>query len=244
MKPADPIRIVPLRLEAIAPVKAPSLTYRGGPLLTSAHVFLLFWGDAWKGDPLSGLMQQLNDFFEYIVSSPLIDQLSEYNVPNYTIGHGARSGAIALTTTPPPNVQDSDIQRLIHDEIASDSAVAQPTPNSLYFVFLSPGVTAGMNGATSCVNFCGYHGSIDGQIFYAVMPYPDCGGCVGGQAVLDAMTTTSSHELCEAITDPAPGQGWYDDSNGEIGDICAWQTKKLGQYTVQLEWSNQQRRCV
>lgn len=31
--------------------------------------------------------------------------------------------------------------------------------------------------------------------------------------------------------------------NGEIGDICAWQSKQLGQYTVQLEWSNQANQC-
>jgi hypothetical protein len=34
------------------------------------------------------------------------------------------------------------------------------------------------------------------------------------------------------------------DQNGEIGDICAWQSKKLGDYTVQLEWSNRMGRCV
>src|SRR5947209_20620132 len=60
------------------------------------------------------------------------------------------------------------------------------------------------------------------------MPYPDCAGCIGGLAAFDALTTTSSHELCEAITDPIPGQGWYDDANGEIGDICAWKTTQLG----------------
>jgi hypothetical protein len=51
-------------------------------------------------------------------------------------------------------------------------------------------------------------------------------------------------DLCEAITDAVPGQGWYDQTHGEIGDICAWQTKNVGQYTVQLEWSNQQQSCV
>ena len=76
------------------------------------------------------------------------------------------------------------------------------------------------------------------------MPYPDCAGCVGGLAVLDALTSTSSHELCEAITDTVPGTGWYDDSKGEIGDICSWQTKVVDGYTVQLEWSNSAGRCV
>jgi hypothetical protein len=67
---------------------------------------------------------------------------------------------------------------------------------------------------------------------------------MGGLTVLPALTSTSSHELCEAITDPIPGQGWYDDSNGEIGDICAWKTKQVGAYTVQLEWSNTAGNCI
>jgi hypothetical protein len=52
----------------------------------------------------------------------------------------------------------------------------------------------------------------------------------------------SSHEMCEAITAAIPGQGWYDDVHGEIGDIRAWQTKKVGAYTAQLEWSNKAKR--
>jgi hypothetical protein len=48
----------------------------------------------------------------------------------------------------------------------------------------------------------------------------------------------------EAITDTVRGQGSYDDSNGEIGDICAWQSKTVGQYTVQMELSNKAGRCV
>jgi len=59
-----------------------------------------------------------------------------------------------------------------------------------------------------------------------------------GHNAIDALTSTSSHELCEPITDPIPGQGWYDDANGEIGDICARKSKKLGKYAVQLDCSN------
>ncbi len=47
-----------------------------------------------------------------------------------------------------------------------------------------------------------------------------------------------------AASDPIPGQGWYDDNHGEIGDICAWQNKKLGTYMVQLLWSNKAGACV
>ena len=239
---ANPIRIVPLRTGVLAPAARPRLTYRGGPLLTSVETFLFFWGEAWQQQ--QDLMEKLSAFFDYIVASPLIDQLAEYNVQDYTISHGSRTGAIVLRSSPGTDVTDADVQRLIQDEIASDPAVAQPAPDSLYYVFLPPGVTSGLDGASSCVNFCGYHDAIEGKLFYAVMPYPDCAGCAGGLSVLDALTSTSSHELCEAITDPIPGTGFYDDQNGEIGDICAWQTKELGGYAVQLEWSNRQGRCV
>jgi hypothetical protein len=99
-------------------------------------------------------------------------------------------------------------------------------------------------GSRSCQAFCGYHNHVDRRLFYAVMPYPGCAGCTGSLSALDALTSTSSHELCEAITDPVPGEGWYDDVHGEIGDICAWQTTQVAGHTVQLEWSNAAGACV
>ncbi|HEY8736441.1 MAG TPA: hypothetical protein VIO62_05300 [Candidatus Dormibacteraeota bacterium] len=251
--PHDPIRVVPLRVDdtlvapapGAPPSPAPSLTYRGGPLLTAVQIFTFFWGAPWQVQPQAGLAQQINQFFDFVVTSPLLDQMAEYSMPGNAVGHGAHIGTATLAAPAPgPSVADSAIQQLIQQEISTNSAVPQPTPNSLYFLFLPPGVSVSLDGGSSCTTFCGYHNDINGQIFYAVMPYPDCTGCSGALTVLDAMTSTSSHELCEAITDPIPGQGWYDDNNGEIGDICAWQTKQLGAYTVQLEWSNQAGSCI
>jgi len=244
MAVAYPIRIVPLRDYALAargPV--PKLTYRGGPLLSAVQVFNIFWGTAWQGEQ-APLVQEINQFFDFVLTSALMDQLSEYSVAGAAIGPGSRTGAVILSTDPPSTLADADVQQLIQQEITGDAAVPQPAPNSLYFVFLPPGVTITLDGAASCSSFCGYHSDIAGGTYYAVMPYPDCSGCTGAQSVLDALTSTSSHELCEAITDPVPGQGWYDDQNGEIGDICAWKTKQLGSYTVQLEWSNSARKCI
>ena len=113
----------------------------------------------------------------------------------------------------------------------------------LYFVYLDPGIVSIMGGGKSCQSYCGYHSNA-GSTYYAVMPYPTCSGCLGGMNAQDALTGTSSHELCEAITDPVPGTGWYDDVNGEIGDICAWNFRKISGHTVQLEWSNAKRKCA
>jgi hypothetical protein len=240
----EPIRIVPLHIGPAAPPAAPpKLTYRGGPLISTVDVFTAFWGTDWLAAE-APLLTQINNFFLYVLNSALMDQLGEYSVPSASIGHGSLSGTATITDKQPGTlVTDAQIQSLIQTEISS-GVLPKTTPNSLYFLYLPPGVDVDLGGQHSCSAFCGYHDSFGASIYYAVMPYPGCAGCAGGLQVLDALTSTSSHELCEAVTDPLPGQGWYDDTNGEIGDICAWQTKKLDQWTVQSEWSNQQGACI
>jgi hypothetical protein len=230
----------------VAPAVPPHLTYRNGPLLSAVEVFTIFWGAAWQNAPQSDLASSVNQFFDFILTSALIDQLSEYSVQGGpTISHGKHVGTTTITTPHlRHSVSDHAIQHMLQQEISTNSAFPQPNPNMLYFVYLPPGVAVVQGGGSSCKVFCGYHNDINAQIFYAVMPYPGCTGCTGSLAVLDALTSTSSHELCEAITDAIPGQGWYDDNNGEIGDICAWQTKQVGNYTVQLEWSDQNNKCM
>lgn len=247
----DAIRIVPVRqiddiglaTDEVGAGPPPALTYRGGQLLTSVQVFTLFWGAKWSSAQASA-RAQVNQFFDFILSSAMIDQLSEYSTSGMTIGHGAHVGTATVTAPAPPrSVSDGALQHFLQQEIATNSALPKPSPQTLYFMYLPPGTSVSQGGTRSCQAFCGYHNDISGQILYAVMPYPGCGGCTGGLAVNDALTVTSSHELCEAITDPVPGTGWYDDSNGEIGDICAWQTKTVGAFMVQKEWSNQANSC-
>jgi len=248
----DAIRIVPLHgaqaaempvAERLVAAAAPKLTYRNGPLIPAVEVFTIFWGNGWKTAPPSTLVPQINAFFDFVLTSALIDQLAEYNTGGVKIGHGKRTGTVTNTGNLGTSVTDTAIQTFLKQQIAAGKA-PKTTANTLYFIYVPPGVRVVMGGSSSCQAFCGYHNAIGTKTFYAVMPYPGCSGCLGGLTALDALTSTSSHELCEAITDPVPGTGWYDDSNGEIGDICAWTTKKLGAYTVQLEWSNKAGRCV
>jgi len=243
----QPINIVPLNVPGQVKLAAAQaqLVYNNGPLLTAVQVFTVFWGAAWDQSPLNATSQSINDFFDYILTSSLMDQLAEYSVQGQTIGHGSRVGTTTITTPDPgASVDDSAIQQMLNTNIANHSAFPQPTANTLYFVFLPSGVTVTAGGSSSCSSFCGYHDAIKSRVFYAVMPYPGCAGCSNNLSVLDSLTATSSHELCEAVTDPVPGQGWYDQNNGEIGDICAWQTKQVGNYTVQQEWSNSANSCV
>jgi hypothetical protein len=223
---------------------AAKLTYRDGPLITNVEVFTIFWGNLWGSTPTStDLMDKLNTFFGDIVVSSAIDQLAEYSVPGQTIEHGSFIGTKVITTNAPVgSVTDSVIRAQLKKWVAAQ-AVPKNTNDTLYFIYLDPGIVSIMGGSRSCQSYCGYHNNV-GKIYYAVVPNPTCSGCLGGLQVFDAMTGSSSHELCEAITDAVPGSGWYDDTNGEIGDICAWNFKQVSGYTVQLEWSNKQESCV
>jgi hypothetical protein len=220
------------------------LTYFGGPLISRVQVFTIFWGKLWGATPNSTvMMNKLNKFFHAILVSPAIDQLAEYSVPGHAIGHGTLIGTKVISANAPVgSITDSAIRIRLKNWIASGT-VPHTTKNTLYFIYLDPGIVSIMGGNKSCQSYCGYHDNV-GKVYYAVMPYPTCSGCLGGMNAFDALTGTSSHELCEAITDPVPGSGWYDNTNGEIGDICAWNFKTVAGYKVQLEWSNQQNKCV
>ena len=222
---------------------AAQLIYNGGALLTNVQVFTVFWGKKWGSSSAIALKNKLNKFFQTLVASAAVDQLREYNVPGKSIGRGTFTGTQTITAQAPVgSVTDTTIRTRLKSWISS-KAVPKNNRNSLYFIYLDPGIASILGGSKSCQSFCGYHNNI-GAMYYAVMPYPSCTGCLGGMAAFDALTGTSSHELCEAITDPVPGAGWYDDVNGEIGDICAWSFKRVAGCTVQLEWSNAKNKCV
>ena len=162
----DPIRIVPLHLPSelyhpsagIAAPPAAQLAYRGGPLLGSVKVFTIFWGQVWQTSPNSDLANEINQFFRFVVSSALIDQLVEYNVPGQPIGQGSFIGTVTISQpTLSHSVTDVAIQKMLQQEIKSNSSVPKPDANTLYFVYLPPGTAVVQGGSRSCQAFCGYH---------------------------------------------------------------------------------------
>lgn len=223
----------------------PKLIYHHGPLITNVKVYTILWGKNWKSVPaFVKLEKSINTFFKDILVSPLIDQLAEYNTPVYKIGHGSFIGSKVITANAPGSViTDATIQKQVKAWLTAHTIPAWDK-NTLYFIYMDKGVSVHMGGGASCTAFCGYHNHIAKKDYYAVMPFPGCAGCLGGLSVLNAITGTSSHELCEAITDAIPGTGWYDSVHGEIGDICAWTFKTVAGHNVQKEWSNSMNACV
>ena len=191
---------------------------------------------------------------------------------NQAIGHGGSNSVIGTFTIVPSvtgsTIDDSQIQPELLAQIAaghlpSPTYDATGNANTIYMIYFPPGITITQGGSSSCVSggFCAYHSTVlnnsSQNVLYGVLPDMQAGsGCstgCGASSTFGNYTSVSSHELAEAITDAAvglagagngPPLAWYDNTNGEIGDICNAQQGTLDGYTVQLEFSNAANNCV
>ena len=231
----------------------PQLKYYGGPMLDNVKIQLVYWNSA------VAYQDQLPGFFSSITQSPYFDWLTEYNSPSVTLGRGSYLGAYVDSAVGSGQIEDADIQTEL-SRLLSKNAIPQPDANTLYMVYFPPGLNIDMSGSGSCQVFCAYHSAFMSggtEINYGVIPDQggSCsGGCGGDANQFNNETSVSSHEMIEAVTDPAVGLvtgntpqaplGWYDTTYGEIGDVCNAVQGKVGSYTVQREWSNSRGLCV
>ena len=245
-----------MKSNGATPAAAPSahLTYYGGPVISSVKIITVFWGSA-----ATTYQSQLGQFFSTVTASSYFDWLSEYDTPTQNIGRGTFAGTV-VDATPPAGttIDDSQIQTELSSLIDQGKLPANDG-NTLYMVYFPPGLTITMGGSQSCQAFCAYHGTFAkgaGDAYYGVMP--DLGGacasgCGDNASQFDNLTEVSSHEMIEAVTDSAVGLAtgpigaplaWYDQTNGEIGDICVSQGGAVAGFAVQLEWSNANGACI
>src|SRR5207248_11004023 len=100
------------------------------------------------------------------------------------------------------------------------------------------------------------------HLYYGVHPDMQAGsgcdvGCGNAGTTFANQSSVASHELVEAVTDAevglstvvGPPLAWYDNTNGEIGDICNAQQGTIAgtdgvSYTVQKEFSNLANDCI
>ena len=259
---------------AIVNRSGPHLNYYGGKVISNVQVAVVFW----TANVDFTTQNQIKGFYSTINNSPYLDMLSEYNTvgltgfvdglpgSNQTIGRGIAIGpytitpAINTTTT----VDDNDIQAELQAQITAGHLPAPATDgggnvNTLYMVYFPAGYTVTLQGFASCSQFCGYHGTYVNNnlsIPYGVLPDLGSGGCrfgCGGGTTFQNLTSVSSHELAESITDTEVGLAndyvrplaWYDPppDNAEIGDLCNHQHANISGYIVQKEWSNAMNAC-
>ncbi|HEX6835715.1 MAG TPA: MYXO-CTERM sorting domain-containing protein [Polyangia bacterium] len=230
------------------------LSYGNGALIPNVKIVALYWGTTNNGQ--YKYKDQLHQYYDAVTNSAYFDWLSEYNSGSYMIGRGGFVAEYADAAAPAKATinETTDLQPWIN-KLIDGGQIPAPDADTLYFVHLpgSSQVSSGAGG-TTCKDNCAYHffytkGSA--EVRYAVIPDQNSGACSTNQAcpiqlaAFDRLTIVASHELVEAVTDPN-GMGWIDNNQqcGEIGDICVGQPGKAAGYTVQLEWSNKNAKCI
>ncbi len=181
-------------LEVLEDRTAPSAspTYHGGPLIPNVQADTIFMG-AWTAQQEA----QVNAETSALTGNPYAASWA------FT---GAGPGSLnASISAGPANASDGAVQATIKGQIAAGN-LPRPDNNQLYVVFTGTG--GGPLGTAYHSSF-NYQGAV---VPYAVVP--------GDPASPQALSLGLSHEIAEAVTDPA-GNGWYagSSSTGEIGDL-------------------------
>ena len=211
------------------------LSYNGGSVQHSPHVYLLLWGPNWSSDPSqASSAAYLESFFAGLGVQPQ-DTWSE-NTALYGDGGGypafsgsVYQGAFTDTSTPPSGVNQGQLAAeadafasVEHITDRADAQIVVATQSGTCPAgFYSPGCAGGTG------NYCAWHSSSNEP--YTNLPYIlDAGGACGedfAQNQWDGFSIVGGHEYAETVTDPFPVSGWWDPSDpggGEIGDKCAW----------------------
>jgi hypothetical protein len=219
---------------------AVSFSDRGGPVLQSAKVLLIFWGTSWTGNP-PVTSASIIKAVQSIVGSPYMDRLHQYRAIGRATVHGSLTVSTPVGSSPadPPHpFSDGDVSQLLTN-LVNTGALPSPVsdPQLLYVVFMPPGV--GSSGT-----FVGEHSSVSiggANCHYAWLT---------NAGTLNGITSVFSHELVEAVTDPEgsaiigdPGtcsqSGWC-----EIADICTGSTVTINGVVVQRYWSQADNTCA
>ncbi len=239
--------------------------YFGGTVTQNAKVYVVWWGDPAKINPaVTAAQGGIADFFAGVTNSSFFDWLNEYNTTitvqagshmgsagtGQRIGRGNYAGTLTLSNIPSGNVTDAQIQSTI-DQAFVAGTLPPPDDNTLYALYFPPGVTISLDGSSSCSSFGAYHDAIietqRHDAYYLVMP--DCGSS------FKSITSVSTHELIEAITDniPTPAsspdypQAWNDSTGNEMGDLCDGSNGTVatdfGTFTVQNIWDERTKGC-
>jgi hypothetical protein len=205
-----------------APLRPPVMQSSGGPTLANpVFVPVTFDGD------------DLRDPIEDFIASVGCTTYWRSIMPDYGVGDGITAAPVHLSDTPPTTIDDTAIGAYIQAQITA-KVLPPPVRNSTLYVMFYPDTTdITLQGQHSCHSFGGYHNEVQlangDTVPYAVLPRCGSNGQLAG---IDAVTSTTSHELVEASSDPYPmsnpayqfpeanGLAWALAGGGEIGDLC------------------------
>ena len=230
----------------------PQVVTLNGTVLKSAKVQLIAYAEDTNLTDVEAMIAELSKTMTWA------EQTSEYGVGPFTI-----LPTIQIAGTPPATLDDNAVsdspfqQTLVTNTTGTSPAWGAADGDTIYAFVIPSGTNVESNGSC-CTDFYGYH--YETAVTSSVsVPYAIVCTCnsPAGLALtqLENVTTTVSHELAEAATDPFPDTNpawaqtdsddavWTFATGGEVADMCEFNadsnyTPPGSTYMVQRSWSN------
>jgi len=238
------------------------MSWQGGPVQHSPHVYLLFWGPNWQADAgHQASATYLQNFFSGLGNNQAQDNWSTITSP-YADGTGVPgfsglvyAGAFFDPTAPPLHASNAQIGAEA-DTFATNQNITDLDNAQVVVATQSGTCPKGFIGTacpTSTNPYCAYHSFSNEP--YINLPYQlDAGttcfeNFVNAAGTNDGWSIVGGAEYAGTITNPF-GNAWFDLGNGsEIGDKCAGippgspggafnLTLAAGPFAVRSLWSN------
>ncbi len=229
---------------------SPAMTFHGGVVLGQLSVRLLYAGPSWSNQAfVADKIAGFDSFFAGFGGSSYAATAQEYSGSNGAVGptiHYQGHGTPLATSLDGESMQD--VATAACNEYAANAAT-MPNPGSELIMIVSDmkrpsgGKYCAYHSAATCDNGqmiqFGFVWNLDGD--------PSCtvqDAATGHSQGLASLVNVTAHEVQETRSDPHL-DAWFDSSNNEIGDKCAWSfgatpvTLSNGsQWKLQGEWSN------
>jgi hypothetical protein len=225
--------------------KTSAMSYRGGPLINSPTIYIIWYGN-WNqnnGSDTPAGQQLIRDWAVSIGGTPYYQLNESLSVANYPISGNVSFGSEISDSGTSTSLSDADIQTIVGRNIGTGKLPYNA--NGVYFVVTSSNVN---ENTGFCTQYCGWHtyGNVTaGHVRYAFVGNANrCLSACAAQSKspnnnpgVDGAISVLSHELEEANTDPDIN-AWLDSRGQENADKCAWTFGHAQYQTANGSWAN------
>jgi len=184
-------QIVPIDFSVAGPK-----TFHGGPVLSSTQQVSIFLGAGWGDTQVRGREASLLDVTAFAVDTQ-VAELKQHSVKTLRAAPKLED----FSDLSQSKVNDLAIQQKLSDLLKS-KAIPAPTPDTVFVIFLAPGVHSSLGGLQGGVDYAAYHNFVNleaGEIHYVVVPFHE------NAATHSAAATRA---FAETALNPN-GQGWF-----------------------------------
>jgi hypothetical protein len=184
-------QIVPVDLSV-----AGAKTFHGGPVLASAQQVSIFLGAGWGDSQIRSREASLVDVIAS-AGNTQVAELKQHSIKTLRAAPKLED----FSDLSQSKVNDLTIQQKLSDLLKS-KAIPTPTADTVFVIFLAPGIQSSLGGLQGGVDYAAYHNFVNleaGEIHYVVVPF---------LANADNHSAAATRAFAETALNPN-GRGWF-----------------------------------